>query len=230
MSKTCLLPSNRVSRGKRAAVDDSINLQIDGDEKREHGPGKKSGPLLSGTAYCISSCSMILLNKVVLSGYNFNAGISLMFYQVCHPFAFQVGWSMPRCLMSPTSNIISTLHAFASQSITEQPICGTYGYFIGWVNPCHLLMAFILPCALYQIHINTMTSFLFPCNFMQNLISSLVVVLLGLCRVVSVEKLNWKLIRVWIPVNVIFIGMLVSGMYRYVMNCNCSVLLLWAIV
>jgi len=66
-----------------------------------------------------------------------------------------------------------------------------------------------------------MTSFLFSCNFMQNLISSLVVVLLGLCRVVSVEKLNWKLIRVWIPVNVIFIGMLVSGMYRYVMNCNC---------
>ncbi|KAM3691631.1 hypothetical protein ACB098_08G028500 [Castanea mollissima] len=119
--------SDKVSRGKRAAVDDSINLQIDGDEKREHGPAKKSGPLLSGTAYCISSCSMILLNKVVLSGYNFNAGISLMFYQ--------------------------------------------------------------------------------------NLISSLVVVLLGLCRVVSVEKLNWKLIRVWIPVNVIFIGMLVSGMY-----------------
>ncbi|XP_050239196.1 GDP-mannose transporter GONST2-like isoform X1 [Quercus robur] len=119
--------SDRVSRGKQAAVDDSVNLQIDGDEKREHGPGKKSGPLLSGTAYCISSCSMILLNKVVLSGYNFNAGISLMFYQ--------------------------------------------------------------------------------------NLISSLVVVLLGLCRVVSVEKLNWKLIRVWIPVNVIFIGMLVSGMY-----------------
>ncbi|XP_075634603.1 GDP-mannose transporter GONST2-like isoform X1 [Castanea sativa] len=119
--------SDKVSRGKQAAVDDSINLQIDGDEKREHGPAKKSGPLLSGTAYCISSCSMILLNKVVLSGYNFNAGISLMFYQ--------------------------------------------------------------------------------------NLISSLVVVLLGLCRVVSVEKLNWKLIRVWIPVNVIFIGMLVSGMY-----------------
>nr|XP_023873309.1 GDP-mannose transporter GONST2-like [Quercus suber]XP_023873310.1 GDP-mannose transporter GONST2-like [Quercus suber]POE84763.1 gdp-mannose transporter gonst2 [Quercus suber] len=119
--------SDRVSRGKQAAVDDSVNLQIDGDEKREHGPRKKSGPLLSGTAYCISSCSMILLNKVVLSGYNFNAGISLMFYQ--------------------------------------------------------------------------------------NLISSLVVVLLGLCRVVSVEKLNWKLIRVWIPVNVIFIGMLLSGMY-----------------
>lgn len=32
------------------------------------------------------------------------------------------------------------------------------------------------------------------------------------------ERLNWKLIRVWIPVNIIFIGMLVSGMYslRYI--------------
>lgn len=38
--------------------------------------------LLSGIAYCISSCSMILVNKYVLSSYNFNAGISLMLYQV----------------------------------------------------------------------------------------------------------------------------------------------------
>ena len=38
--------------------------------------------LLSGIAYCISSCSMILVNKFVLSSYNFNAGISLMLYQV----------------------------------------------------------------------------------------------------------------------------------------------------
>lgn len=38
--------------------------------------------LLSGCAYCISSCSMILVNKFVLSGYNFDAGISLMVYQV----------------------------------------------------------------------------------------------------------------------------------------------------
>lgn len=38
--------------------------------------------LLSGLAYCISSCSMILVNKYVLSSYDFNAGISLMFYQV----------------------------------------------------------------------------------------------------------------------------------------------------
>ena len=122
MGQTCLLPWSRVSRGKRAALDDSVSLQIDGDEKREHGPGRKSGPLLSGTAYCISSCSMILLNKVVLSSYNFNAGISLMFYQVClcHPFAFLVGWSMYRCLMSPNSNVFSTLHAFSIQSITEK--------------------------------------------------------------------------------------------------------------
>lgn len=37
---------------------------------------------MSGLAYCISSCSMILLNKIVLSSYGFDAGISLMFYQV----------------------------------------------------------------------------------------------------------------------------------------------------
>ena len=41
--------------------------------------------LLSGMAYCISSCSMILINKFVLSSYDFNAGISLMLYQVIHP-------------------------------------------------------------------------------------------------------------------------------------------------
>lgn len=42
--------------------------------------------LLSGMAYCISSCSMILINKLVLSSYDFNAGISLMLYQVISSF------------------------------------------------------------------------------------------------------------------------------------------------
>ncbi|XP_008457382.2 GDP-mannose transporter GONST2 isoform X1 [Cucumis melo] len=128
--------SNFLTNAQRRALGDRFfrgnqtvknNGLLDGDETREHGLGRKTGPLLSGTAYCISSCSMIILNKVVLSSYNFNAGISLMFYQ--------------------------------------------------------------------------------------NLISSIVIILLGLCRTVSIEKLNWKLIRLWIPVNLIFIGMLVSGMY-----------------
>ncbi|CAJ1960317.1 unnamed protein product [Sphenostylis stenocarpa] len=106
----------------------SDNVSLDGEERHHlHGSAKKSGPLISGAAYCISSCSMIMLNKIVLSGYNFNAGISLMFYQ--------------------------------------------------------------------------------------NFISTLVVVLLALSGTVAVEKLSWRLIRVWIPVNVVFIGMLVSGMY-----------------
>lgn len=77
------LPATRFSRGNRGA-NNNHGMEFDGNEKRVHGAGKKSGPLLSGTAYCISSCSMILLNKVVLSGYNFNAGISLMFYQVSY--------------------------------------------------------------------------------------------------------------------------------------------------
>ncbi|XWS71590.1 hypothetical protein CRYUN_Cryun03dG0151100 [Craigia yunnanensis] len=119
--------TDRLFKGNGAAIGDSFNLPFHGNGKLAHVFGRRSGPLLSGIAYCISSCSMILLNKVVLSSYNFNAGISLMFYQ--------------------------------------------------------------------------------------NLISCLVVAILGLCRVVLVEKLNWKLIRVWIPVNIIFVGMLVSGMY-----------------
>ncbi|KAK1359122.1 hypothetical protein POM88_043596 [Heracleum sosnowskyi] len=47
----------------------------------------------------------------------------------------------------------------------------------------------------------------------QNLINCILVALLSLFGAVTVEKLNWKLIRVWLPVNVIFVGMLVSGMY-----------------
>ncbi|KAL2332931.1 hypothetical protein Fmac_014144 [Flemingia macrophylla] len=119
--------NDRFLKANKAAIGNSVSL-LEGEEYHPlHGPMKKSGPLISGAAYCISSCSMILLNKIVLSGYNFSAGISLMFYQ--------------------------------------------------------------------------------------NFITSLVVVLLSLSGRVSVEKLSWRLIRVWIPVNVIFIGMLVSGMY-----------------
>ncbi|KAI4382427.1 hypothetical protein MLD38_008395 [Melastoma candidum] len=112
-------------RGNRAVTNEGTNTGA--NKERSHGLNKKSVPLISGAAYCISSCGMILLNKAVLSGYNFNAGISLMFYQ--------------------------------------------------------------------------------------NLISTLIVALLSSCGLVYVEKLNWKLVRIWIPVNLIFVGMLVSGMY-----------------
>ncbi|CAI0475609.1 unnamed protein product [Linum tenue] len=118
---------------ERRAVGDRLfrgshnSAPVDGDETRDHRPGRRSGPLVSGAAYCVSSCSMILLNKVVLSTYNFNAGTSLMLYQ--------------------------------------------------------------------------------------NFICCLVVAILGLSGAVSVEKLNWKLVKLWIPVNIIFVGMLVSGMY-----------------
>ncbi|XP_047315741.1 GDP-mannose transporter GONST1-like [Impatiens glandulifera] len=82
---------------------------------------------ISGIAYCISSCSMILVNKYVLSSYNFNAGISLMLYQ--------------------------------------------------------------------------------------NFVSVVVVSSLSLLGVVSTEPLTWKLIKVWLPVNVIFVGMLITSMF-----------------
>ncbi|KAM1115395.1 hypothetical protein TB2_038471 [Malus domestica] len=123
--------TDRLFRGSQEGHGEIVSIPIGGDEKREHRSARKSGPLLSGTAYCISSCSMILLNKVVLSGYYFNAGVSLMFYQECI-----------------------------------------------------------------------------------NLISTIIVVLLNFSGVVTVEKLNWTLVRVWIPVNVIFIGMLVLGLHN----------------
>jgi len=53
-------------------------------------------------------------------------------------------------------------------------------------------------------------------SLLQNLISTVIVAVLSICGAVSVEKLSWKLIRVWLPVNLIFVGMLVSGMFRYV--------------
>ncbi|XVE86528.1 hypothetical protein DITRI_Ditri18aG0040900 [Diplodiscus trichospermus] len=83
--------------------------------------------LLSGLAYCISSCSMILVNKFVLSSYDFNAGISLMLYQ--------------------------------------------------------------------------------------NFISVVIVSMLSSLGIISTEPLTWGLIKVWLPVNVIFVGMLVTSMF-----------------
>ncbi|MCD7458689.1 GDP-mannose transporter into the lumen of the Golgi [Datura stramonium] len=83
--------------------------------------------LLSGIAYCISSCSMILVNKYVLSSYNFDAGISLMLYQ--------------------------------------------------------------------------------------NFVAVVVVSMLSFFGVISTEPLTLRLIKVWLPVNVIFVGMLITSMF-----------------
>ncbi|XP_037436945.1 GDP-mannose transporter GONST1-like [Triticum dicoccoides] len=112
--------SNKLSRKTSDVFDTLIQQQ-------QSRLGNKTGPLLSGISYCIASCSMILLNKVVLSSYNFSAGISLMLYQ--------------------------------------------------------------------------------------NLISVVILVALEFFAVISTEELTWKLIKVWIPVNLIFVGMLVTGMY-----------------
>ncbi|OEL25037.1 GDP-mannose transporter GONST2 [Dichanthelium oligosanthes] len=112
--------SNKLSR-KTSDVFDTLLQQ------QQSKWGNKTGPLLSGIFYCIASCSMILLNKVVLSGYNFDAGISLMLYQ--------------------------------------------------------------------------------------NFVAVVILLILELFNVITTEELTWKLIKVWIPVNLIFVGMLVTGMY-----------------
>ncbi|XP_031493596.1 GDP-mannose transporter GONST1-like isoform X2 [Nymphaea colorata] len=83
--------------------------------------------LLSGIAYCISSCSMILVNKFVLSSYDFSGGIFLMVYQ--------------------------------------------------------------------------------------NLVSVIIVSFLSFSGIILTEPLTWRLIKVWLPVNVIFVGMLITSIF-----------------
>ncbi|KAL6993012.1 GDP-mannose transporter gonst1 [Sarracenia purpurea var. burkii] len=83
--------------------------------------------LFSGLAYSISSCSMILVNKYVLSSYDFNAEISLMLYQ--------------------------------------------------------------------------------------NFISVVIVSMLNFIGVITIEPITWRLIKIWFPVNVIFVGMLITSMF-----------------
>jgi len=58
------------------------DVEAGGSEKSVKQTKTRNQSLVSGLAYCVSSCGMILLNKTALSGYGLNGGISLMFYQV----------------------------------------------------------------------------------------------------------------------------------------------------
>ncbi|KAL5555499.1 hypothetical protein UlMin_037735 [Ulmus minor] len=108
---------------------ESAKLEKERDKTIRSNKGAKiyNQALVSGVAYCLSSCSMILVNKFVLSSYDFNAGISLMLYQ--------------------------------------------------------------------------------------NLISVIIVTTLSFLGLISTEPLTWRLVKVWLPVNVIFVGMLVTSMF-----------------
>ncbi|KAL9462408.1 hypothetical protein AB3S75_000418 [Citrus x aurantiifolia] len=47
----------------------------------------------------------------------------------------------------------------------------------------------------------------------QNFISVITVTILSFLGVISTEPLTWRLIKVWLPVNVIFVGMLITSMF-----------------
>lgn len=49
----------------------------------------------------------------------------------------------------------------------------------------------------------------------QNFISVIIVSILSTTGIISTEPLTWRLIKVWFPVNMIFVGMLVTSMFRY---------------
>lgn len=56
---------------------------------------------------------------------------------------------------------------------------------------------------------------------MQNLISVIIVSILSFLGVIQTEPLTWRLVKVWLPVNVIFVGMLITSMFRYANFCLC---------
>ncbi|XP_031493580.1 GDP-mannose transporter GONST1-like isoform X1 [Nymphaea colorata] len=126
--------TNRSLSGMKSFCSDDVDLE-DGklvkDRERTahlHVLGKvHNQALLSGIAYCISSCSMILVNKFVLSSYDFSGGIFLMVYQ--------------------------------------------------------------------------------------NLVSVIIVSFLSFSGIILTEPLTWRLIKVWLPVNVIFVGMLITSIF-----------------
>lgn len=43
----------------------------------------------------------------------------------------------------------------------------------------------------------------------------IIVSVLSFLGIISTEPLTWRLIKVWLPVNVIFVGMLITSMFRY---------------
>ncbi|KAI3875345.1 hypothetical protein MKX03_027439 [Papaver bracteatum] len=122
------------NRSMKSLNSEAVDLEAGTDDKERDKQTRSiklvkdpNQALLSGLAYCISSCSMILINKYVLSSYDFNAGISLMLYQ--------------------------------------------------------------------------------------NLVSVVIVSTLSFFGLISTEPLTWKLVKVWLPVNFIFVGMLITSLF-----------------
>ncbi len=71
--------------GSRISLVDDVEEGIIERQAKERQFRSRNQSVMSGLAYCISSSSMILLNKLLLSGYGLTGGISLMFYQVWSP-------------------------------------------------------------------------------------------------------------------------------------------------
>lgn len=111
--------------------------------------------LLSGLAYCISSCSMILVNKFVLSGYGLNAPIFLMLYQVyyqCFVLTIYTFHSHATHLYSFLTHIF---HDLLLQNIVSVAIVSTLSLssavsteLLAWnlIKVWFLLISFLMVC------------------------------------------------------------------------------------
>lgn len=49
---------------------------------------------------------------------------------------------------------------------------------------------------------------------LQNSIAVIIVGTLSALGIVQTERISWRLVRIWLPVNLIFVGMLLSGFNR----------------
>ena len=59
---------------------------------------------------------------------------------------------------------------------------------------------------------------LFHNLLLQNIVSVTIVSTLSLSGAIPTEPLTWNLIKIWFPVNIIFVAMLITSMFRYVAN------------
>jgi hypothetical protein len=53
-------------------------------------------------------------------------------------------------------------------------------------------------------------------------VSVIIVSTLSSSGAIPTEQLTWKLIKVWLPVNIIFVGMLITSMFRYASDLLCN--------
>ncbi|CAI5514632.1 unnamed protein product [Closterium sp. Naga37s-1] len=166
--------------------DDNWAVGASGGGRRSRRFQVAGSALVSGMCYCASSCSMILLNKVVLSA----------------PCIMLASILLRRSLPSPP------LLSFSPPSLPSAPV--------------HRLLTHP-PLPVHTAHNPTIPYGYGFVRALQNLVSVTVVLVLVYMGVIATEPLTLRLMTVWLPVNLIFVGMLVTSFFRCSPSFRCPV-------